>query len=108
MYASIPYTTSWGTTGGGCVGISQSPNNNIDADASIDGASHEHFEAVTDPVTTEAGTAWVDTKGDEIADKCVDVDYGVVGSDGHNVVLNGHPYIMQLEWSNKAGRCSKN
>ena len=42
----------------------------------------------------------------EIADLCFE-HYGPIRSDGSNVTLsNGHRYIVQEEWSRRAGRCA--
>ena len=40
-----------------------------------------------------------------MGDKCV-TDYGNILPDGSNVTLNGHPYILQAEWSDAAGSCA--
>ncbi len=105
IYAYLPYVETWG---GSCRDFSTSPNGNIAADAEIAIASHEHFEAATDPY----GDAWYDTAvNGEDGDKCAFVygsndnegdtnAKGFVQPDGHNLVLNGHRYIIQLEWSN--------
>jgi hypothetical protein len=87
-----------------------SPNHDYIADYEISNLSHEIFESVSDPLRN----AWYDTTGPhtgEIGDKCVSQDvqteFGTNGNfaDG-NLVLNGHPYIVQQEWSNIAGACT--
>jgi hypothetical protein len=75
------------------------PNRN-DADQSIDSISHELMESVTDPL----GNAWIDSGGNEIADKCVD-DFGSLNAQGANVVWNTHPYRVQKEWDNQTRSC---
>jgi hypothetical protein len=81
-----------------------SPNHDVIADATINSMSHEHFEAVTDPF----GRSWFDgdpSRG-EIGDKC-EYRFGAVRGDGSNITLNhGHAYLLQEEWSNRAGRCA--
>jgi hypothetical protein len=76
--------------------------NDKSVDPTIFLASHELFEAITDPF----GNAWQGTNGgcDEIGDKCEGVGAGThVNLDGSNVVLsNGHRYAIQEEWSNQA------
>ena len=108
IYANMPYAATWGAL---CGTFSKSPNHDSPADTEISVTSHEHFEAVTDlnppPLGPIPGTtAWVDKTGFEIGDKCA-YKYGGVSADGHNIKLNGHPYIMQLEWSNKVTGCAK-
>ena len=93
IYGNMPYDETWTTN---CRSFSTSPNGNLAADAEISTSSHEHFEAATDPRLN----AWYDsdTSG-ENGDKCA-YRYGTTQSDGRNMVLNGNPYIIQLEWSN--------
>src|SRR5690348_5400792 len=62
IYANMPYT---GTALNGC-GVNDTPNNDIDADSTINVLSHEQMEAVTDPLLN----AWYDALGNEIGDKC--------------------------------------
>jgi len=96
-YADMPYAATW-------VSLSNfvSPNGVPDADLEIDVTSHEQFESMTDP----AGDAWFgDLDGEEIADKCAG-NYGTLAADGSDVLLNGHPYIVQSEWSNAQGGCA--
>ena len=93
LYASMPYA---GTDLGGC-GTPSSPNGDADADAEISIISHEHFETVTDPKLD----AWTDLLGEEIGDKCRS-EYGTIDAAGANVYLHGHPYIAQMEYSNRA------
>lgn len=97
LYAAMPYT---GTDLKGC-GVKTSPNNDIEADSEINVTSHEHMEAVTDPL----GTAWYDHLGNENGDKCA-FSYGSMGSNGADITMNGHPYIVQREWDNKTARCA--
>lgn len=92
VYSTLPYA---GTNLDGCGtgGISPSGNPDIDATASI--ASHELMEMVTDPLFN----AWYFGNLQENGDMCAFV-YGKRAADGGNVTLNGHRYILQLEWSN--------
>src|SRR6266487_324861 len=103
LYAYIPYLGTISNSAG--CSVPQSPNNDLDADRAINGASHEQMDAVTDPL----GTAWFDSKGNalgEIADKCIE-QFGSVTLDGGkaNVQLNGDYYIVQQEWSNTNNSC---
>jgi len=93
LYANMPYA---GTDLNGC-GAPSSPNGDMDSDAEISIVSHEHFETVTDPNLD----AWSDLLGEEIGDKCR-LEYGTSDASGANVHLNGHPYIVQEEYSNRA------
>lgn len=98
FYAILPYT---GTSEETC-GVPFSPNNDLAADSTINVLSHEHMESVTDP----AGNAWYDRDGEEVADKCA-WRYGKLPyADGKaNVTMGGHPYLVQMEWSNKRAAC---
>ncbi len=64
-----------------------------DAQSSV--LSHELFETYTDP----DGSAWFDSSGQEIGDKC---------QGAMNVTLNGTVYQIQREFSNIKGACSFN
>jgi hypothetical protein len=99
IYAYLPVVD-------GCLDLptAQSPNDDPVADAVISTASHEQFEAVSDPSLD----GWFDsaTNEGEMADKCVRV-YGPVDDDGGNVTLaHGHRYIVQEEWSLRDQRCT--
>ncbi|MFN8495999.1 MAG: hypothetical protein U0350_50880 [Caldilineaceae bacterium] len=97
IYANMPYGETWPGT---CRSFTKSPNGNLDADSEISTASHEHFEAATDP----NGNAWYDAAGYENGDKCA-YTYGTISSTGSNVTLNTHPYIIQREWNNAGRNC---
>jgi hypothetical protein len=97
LYASMPYT---GTNLSAC-GVSTSPNNDFDADSTINVTSHEEIEAATDPL----GTAWYDRSGNEIGDKCA-WNFGPTNSQGGDVTWNGHTYEVQKEWDNKISGCA--
>jgi hypothetical protein len=95
IYSNMPFANSWPA---GCVGITQSPNGNVAADAEISLAAHEHFESTTDPLFSPP--AWFDSDfSGEISDKC-SFRFGTLQSDGSNVVLNGNKYVVQQQWSN--------
>jgi hypothetical protein len=89
LYADQPYT---GTTPAGC-NTPSSPNNDLDADSTINVVSHELMETVTDPSVGDNNLAWVDTSGQEIGDKC-NFTFGPTNSAGADLVANGHPYIV--------------
>ncbi len=99
LYANMPYAD---TVPAAC-DAGQHPNND-DADATINVASHEHNEAITD----EQGSAWYDFRGYENGDKCA-WNFGTMlgGSNGseYNQVINGAHYFLQQEWSNKSSGC---
>jgi hypothetical protein len=81
-----------------------SPNHDPIADAVLDVVSHEHFEAVTDPLIK----GWYDNIADEgeVGDKC-GYHFGEVAPSGGNVTLaNGHSYLLQMEWSNLIQHCA--
>ena len=101
LYANQPYTN---TLPAGCQ-TPTSPNNDIDADSTINVVSHELMETVTDPSVGNANYAWQDSSGAEIGDKC-NFNFGPTNAQGADLVANGHPYIVQQEWSNRVSGCS--
>ncbi len=96
--------------GSGCDVSEQHPNGNA-SDATIGGGmAHEHSESVTDPELT----AWYDSKGEEVADKCATgkeaTEFGEalgLAPDGarYNQVIDGDLYYYQQMWSNEASAC---
>ncbi len=91
-------------------GEAKHPNGN-QSDATIAaGLAHEHAEAVTDPELN----AWLDAKGNEVADKCrtfhESSEYGPplgYAPDGspYNQLIDGTEYFYQQVWSNKEEAC---
>ncbi|HYT74220.1 MAG TPA: hypothetical protein VEL79_05695 [Vicinamibacterales bacterium] len=79
FYAVMPYPGCTGCTGGLAV-----------FDALTSTSSHELCEAITDPVP---GSGWYDDTNGEIGDICA-WQTRTIGK-----------YLVQLEWSNKAGAC---
>ena len=79
FYAVMPYPDCVGCTGAASV-----------LDALTSTSSHELCEAITDPIP---GQGWYDDQNGEIGDICA----------WQTKKLG--PYTVQLEWSNKAGRC---
>lgn len=100
VYANMPYT---GTYLNAC-GVDSSPNNDFDADSTINVTSHEHMEATTDPLLN----AWYDAEGEEIGDKCA-WNFGSVNLDSNtaNEHWNSDYYITQQEWSNALDGCTR-
>jgi hypothetical protein len=94
LYANMPYAD---TVSGAC-DAGYHPNSD-DADATINVTSHEHNETITD----EQGNAWYDNAGYEDGDKCA-WNFGSV-SGSSNQTINGHHYILQLEYSNAHHGC---
>jgi len=78
-YAVMPYPTCTGCLGGLAL-----------LDALTGTSSHELCEAITDPVP---GSGWYDDTNGEIGDICA-WNFKKIGS-----------HTVQLEWSNKAGKC---
>lgn len=99
IYAFLPYT---GTSLSGC-GVPRTPNNNIDADSTINVTSHEFAESVTDPLLN----AWFDSSGQEIGDKC-NFNFATTNSANGDTILNGDAYEIQQEWSNTRRACRLN
>jgi hypothetical protein len=79
FYAVMPYPGCAGCLGG-----------LADFDALTSTTSHELCEAITDPIP---GQGWYDDNNGEIGDICA----------WQTRTLGG--YTIQLEWSNKAGKC---
>lgn len=99
IYGNMP---DFGGVGGPCTPHEPSPNNDLYADPEINLVSHELFEAVSDPQLN----AWYDlTSGTEIGDLCAWKFGSTVGVDGTNIILNGHDYLVQQEWSNFNNSC---
>ena len=97
VYANMPYDALQGCSSG------QSPNGNP-ADAVLNNVAHEHNETMSDPL----GTAWYDSAGREIGDKChlkFGKALGSTGSGSYNQVINGNRYWLQMLWSNRAHAC---
>lgn len=76
------------------------PNGDVSADAEVSTFSHELTEAETDP---HPNATWTGPLG-EIGDAC-NFNYSPRNSSGADVYLNGHPYIVQQEWSNAISTC---
>jgi hypothetical protein len=85
----------------GCFESSPWPNGQT-VDAAINTSAHEIMETVTDPL----GDAWYFMNGSgEIGDLC-NFMFGGRATDGSNVNLNGHKYIVQQQWSNAISGCA--
>ncbi|HEY0389839.1 MAG TPA: hypothetical protein VGC71_15465 [Gaiellales bacterium] len=100
-YGDIPFSSKAGSTSSLCTADTSFPNDrSSDIEASI--TSHEQLEAVTDPLLS----AWWDSAGLEIGDKCA---YDMTGStlDGGraNEGWNGHFYSLQTEYDNATATC---
>lgn len=99
LYAAMPYA---GTDLAGCgIQTGGGTPNGAATDAEISVASHEMMETVTDPLLS----AWFDASGSEIGDKCA-YTYGPTAANGSDLTINGHPYIVQEEFSNSAVGCA--
>jgi hypothetical protein len=79
------------------------PNDDVDAETTINTISHEHNEAITDPL----GDGWVELGGIENGDLCAygfgTQTSGTAGVDAFNQTINGHNYELQQEFSNEEG-----
>jgi hypothetical protein len=97
IYANQPYVENVS----GC-DAGHHPNA-LPGDAALNVVSHEHNEAITDPF----GSAWYDLRGYENGDKCA-WSWGSPtgsGSTAYNQTINGHHYMLQLEYSNADRGC---
>jgi hypothetical protein len=90
-----------------CTDSDQGFPNDADSDTTINTISHEHNEAITDPLTDPNHLAWVTADGNEIGDLCAG-GYGTqtgTGAGAYNQVIDGHHYELQQEYSNADGGC---
>ena len=97
LYAVMPYADVSGCNSG------QSPNGDP-ADSTINVTSHENIETITDPL----GTAWFDSSGEEIGDKCAwNFGSALGGNPGaeYNEQISSGNYWLQQEWSNASSGC---
>ncbi len=104
LYANMPYADQ--PSAGSACDIEPSPNGD-DADATINVTSHEHNEAITDPL----GTAWYDSIGYENGDKCAwtfGTQQGSTPHGAYNQQIAGGVYELQQEWSNLLSGCVLN
>jgi hypothetical protein len=135
IYADIPFSLLDTVGAKGCQDDGhpsnlQTPNgdtggNNAStrfADVALKYISHEYIEAATDPLVNEE-TAWVDSHGQEIGDKCNGVDGPAngIGKDPNsflptlggtaagdnlfNQSINTGSYYLQSEWDNAGKAC---
>jgi hypothetical protein len=78
-----------------CAAQSKSPNNNPGIDAAISVLSHELEEANTDPDIT----GWLDSRGQENADKCAwtfgHAQYQTANGSFANMSFGGHDWLIQ-------------
>ena len=108
IYANQPYTGP-DVAGSQSCGVGQNPAGNADAaaDNTINVASHEHLEAITDP---QPRSGWADSKGDENGDKCAwtfgtPLGGSYSGRTAYNQVIGTGHYYLQQEWSNATSSC---
>ena len=104
IYANEPYMGP--LPRGDCTGTEQGfPNNDVDAETTINTISHEHNEAITDPT----GQAWITSRANENGDLCAygfgNPLGGTEGIDAYNQVINTHHYDLQQEYSNADHGC---
>jgi hypothetical protein len=111
IYANEPYEGPYpGCTGtGDLTHRAQGFPNDVDSDTTVNTISHEHNEAITDPLTDPANEAWIASDGSENGDLCA-YGFGAAlggtpGSTAWNQVINGHQYDLQQEWSNIPAGC---
>ena len=98
LYANMAYGGTANCDSG------ESPHGDAAADSVINITSHENIEAITDPL----GTAWYDSTGNEIGDKCgwnFGSPLGGAAGSEYNEVLATGDYWLQQEWSNASAAC---
>jgi hypothetical protein len=101
IYAHIPYA-GWSANHLTC-DSGQHPNGDI-ADAAINAVSHLHNEMITD----FQNTGWHDSNDHQDGDKCVwnfGTALGSTATGLYNQLINGNPYYIQQDWSNKSSQC---
>jgi hypothetical protein len=108
IYTNQPYTdtTGIGPGYGGVCNSGQQPNSNW-ADSTINVASHEQNESITDPLLN----AWYDTAGYEDGDKCAWIFGSAIGGASgaqYNQVIAGNHYYLQEEYNNAGSNCVQN
>jgi hypothetical protein len=95
IYANEPYEGPYP----GCTDPSQGFPNETDGDTTVNTISHEHNEAITDPL----GNAWLAAGGSENGDLCAygfGTPLGTANGQPYNQLINNHPYSLQQEYSN--------
>jgi hypothetical protein len=107
IYANEPFE---GTLGGCSNPFDQGFPNDPNADTTINTISHEHNEAITDPLTDASNLAWITAdlqyeNGDLCAYGFGTELGGTPGIDAWNQMINGNHYDLQEEWSNSDGGC---
>jgi len=98
LYANMPYDGVSGCDSG------EHPNGDVGADDELNVTSHENIETITDPL----GTAWYDSSGQEIGDKCnftFGSPLGGAARAEYNQQISTGNYWLQMEWSNAASGC---
>lgn len=101
IYTYMPDVSSFGSA---CTVFSTSPNL-LSADQEIEPLSHELGESWSDP-SVDGDLGWVDSiTGNEIGDDCNFV-IGPTASDGSDITMNGHPYVVEELWSIDIGGCA--
>lgn len=107
IYSNMPYAAQTNGNPLTC-DLGEYPNGNP-SDPEISVTSHEQNESITDPF----GTGWWDSNpndasyGNENGDMCA-WDYGTTygpANAEYNETINGHHYLMQLEWDNTTNGC---
>jgi hypothetical protein len=101
IYANEPYEGPYP----GCTAGDQGFPNDTDADTTVNTISHEHNEAITDPL----GNGWIASDGNENGDLCAYIFGnplgGLPGSTAWNQVINSNKYSLQEEYSNADSGC---
>jgi hypothetical protein len=78
------------------------PNGDSTADSEISLTSQQQVNMQTDPFLS----SWFDVDSTEMSAKCAGL-YGTVNAtDGHNIIMDSHKYIVQEEWSNAIDGCT--
>jgi len=101
IYANQPYAFNPNCD------VGEYPNGSSNqADPTINVASHEFNEAITDP-QVNISSAWYDAAGYENGDKCAWTFGTRSGSAGaqYSNTINGHHYFLQEEFSNDGHLC---
>jgi IPT/TIG domain len=102
IFDTLPYEPAASPTGGCHTddGVTAEPEPHGQVDVVIGSMSHEMKEAADDPTFH----GWFDADGNESSDKCY-IEYGSLIGSNNNQLINGEPYDVQTEWSNKLKGC---
>ena len=93
-FTNLPYVTDAGT-GCGQGFVNSGAAGTLDSVTLVEG--HEYAESLTDPYPS---TGWLDSSGNEVADKCAWIKSGAGAAE--NLILSTGSFAVQSTWANDA------